>query len=1365
MKAGEDHAAKLMAALDAMQDAFCYYDSDDRLVLYNRALVDMYPALADIIKPGTKFEEFIHRGLERGVFKEGKPASWAAAAISEHQRSATSEAILELSNDRVILRRNLRAEDGGMLCISTDITDIKANERDLTAMKREAEAAQKRLRSAIDALDSGFVLWDAEDRLVVCNEAFRRQFSFLPNLKEGRRFDEMFLEFARSGAVNEAIGREEEWVAENAAKRREELGQEIVFQTHDNRWMARRDTLTEDGDRVGIRTDITEHKRHATALATANDRNEQLLTDFDLALGQMSMGVVLLNADLTAALINRAFYGIWKLEPGAVEVGDHFRKLMDINRHSGIYDVPDEGWEDYAESRLAEISAGNIEPRELKRADGCTLLYSVAALTGGKRLVCYYDITEMKDREAELARTVHMARLAEGVINSVSDPIFVKDHNLDFVLVNEAFANVFNTEPADMIGRKGGDYVTDVEVSEFEDSERLVLQTGKQYEKEEDYEENGEQLSRIVRKNIVRLPGEKDYVACRIFDVTELKRREREAEIARAQLEMVVESLPAGVLIYDRQNRLVVANRQVRDLLPEIEQTLQPGQYLHDYLRAAHTAGRLRRSGDAELDALYESDAEEWIRRYEALYELPHAVYERCYANGRWYKVIDMRTPEGIFIGVRVDITEQKEREAALQKSTHENEIYRSIIDNVPVAIYAKWPDLKMMYVNKVWSQMTGLSEEEAIGHTDGELFGPEGDQFMDDDRRVLRDRETIEFAEAATNPDGTARHQIARKSVMTANDGSLYLIGSTTDITELKNRESELQEARQKAELADRAKSEFLANMSHEIRTPMNGVLGMAELMAKTDLDSKQRTFVDIITKSGNALLTIINDILDFSKIDAGQLVLDPVPFALTEAIEDVATLMSTRAKEKDLELVVRVAPALHDTYVGDVGRIRQIVTNLVGNAVKFTEAGHVLVDVNGEDLGDGRNRLKISVTDTGIGIPREKLALIFDKFSQVDASSTRRHEGTGLGLAITQRLLGLMDGEISVESEEGRGSTFRISIELERAEQLEPERVVPVDVSGARVLIVDDNQINRSIYSEQMEAWGFDACAASGAVEGFKVLKAAADFNVGVDCIILDYQMPGMNGVEMARAMTQKPELADIPIIILTSVDHSLSGIAIKHTNIVTQLVKPVRSSQLLETVVAAIQKRRAGSLPHADHDLTGFKTMRADAPPAAPEPEQVPVEGERQANAAAAEQNRPPARGSSSGLDVLVAEDNEVNQLVFSQILGETDLAFELVGNGRLAVEAYKKHRPRMILMDVSMPEMNGHEATSAIRELEAGESTRVPIIGVTAHALKGDRERCIEAGMDDYLSKPISPKALLDKVKVWLYDEAGSATQTG
>ena len=314
-------------------------------------------------------------------------------------------------------------------------------------------------------------------------------------------------------------------------------------------------------------------------------------------------------------------------------------------------------------------------------------------------------------------------------------------------------------------------------------------------------------------------------------------------------------------------------------------------------------------------------------------------------------------------VGSSTDITDVKERENQLGESLRENEVFRSLIDNVPVAIYAKRPDLRLFYVNKGWSDLTGFSFAQAVGKTDAEIFGSDGEVFMEGDRAVLETRITQEIAETVTAPDGSLRYQIARKSATSATDGSLYLIGSTTDITELKQREQELEQAQRKAVLADRAKSEFLANMSHEIRTPMNGVLGMAELLAKSELTPKQKMFTDIIVKSGNALLTIINDILDFSKIDAGQLVLDPAPFNLAEAIEDVATLVSARAKEKDLELIVRVEPKCQEMFVGDVGRFRQIITNLLGNAVKFTDSGHVLVDVTGEKQ-DGATRLRVSVT-----------------------------------------------------------------------------------------------------------------------------------------------------------------------------------------------------------------------------------------------------------------------------------------------------------------------------------------------------------------------------------------------------------------
>ena len=561
-----------------------------------------------------------------------------------------------------------------------------------------------------------------------------------------------------------------------------------------------------------------------------------------------------------------------------------------------------------------------------------------------------------------------------------------------------------------------------------------------------------------------------------------------------------------------------------------------------------------------------------------------------------------------------------------------------------------------------------------------------------------------------------------------------------------LREARDSVEAARVRAETADRAKSEFLANMSHEIRTPMNGVLGMAELLARTDLDHRQSMFVDVIVKSGNALLTIINDILDFSKIDAGQLVLDNAPFQLAEAIEDIATLVSTRVAEKDLELIVRVDPTLPLSVVGDVGRFRQVATNLVGNAVKFTERGHVLIDVSGE-VRDEVLEVMVRVEDTGIGIPPEKLSAVFEKFAQVDSSSTRRHEGTGLGLAIASRLVEMMGGEMGVESEFGRGSTFWFSARLPVDEGAERVRPVPVDVSGARILAIDDNPINRQILTEQLRNWGFDCAAAESGLLGLAFLERAAELGATVDCIILDYQMPDLNGEEVARRIRLNPATADVPIVLLTSVDQIETSRMAVECGICAQLNKPARSSALLETVVSVLQmshaRRRGGEGP----SIAAVTPMRK---PAA-------VQEELRAPVAA-----PRAPGT---VDVLVAEDNEVNQLVFSQILDGLGVSYRIASNGRTAVELHRTVKPRVILMDVSMPEMSGLDATRAIREREKDTGVRTPIIGVTAHALKGDKERCLEAGMDDYLSKPISPKALMEKLRRWLSSDGENHVETG
>ncbi len=540
------------------------------------------------------------------------------------------------------------------------------------------------------------------------------------------------------------------------------------------------------------------------------------------------------------------------------------------------------------------------------------------------------------------------------------------------------------------------------------------------------------------------------------------------------------------------------------------------------------------------------------------------------------------------------------------------------------------------------------------------------------------------------------------------------------------------------RAEAADRAKSEFLANMSHEIRTPMNGVLGMAELLAKTELTPRQKTFTDVIVKSGNALLTIINDILDFSKINAGQLALEHEPFRLAEAVEDVTTLVSASAIEKNLELIIRVDPCLPAQVIGDVGRFRQILTNMLGNAVKFTERGHVLVDVSG-DVRGGVARLKVRVEDTGIGIPAEKLHTVFEKFAQVDGSSTRRHEGTGLGLAIAARLVDLMGGKIGIESEVGRGSLFWFTASMPVHSAEIADEAVPVDAMGARVLVIDDNPVNREILTEQLRNWGFDCAAAESGTIGLAFLARAAEIGATVDCIILDYQMPGMNGVDVARAVSSDPKMSHIPIVLLTSVDQiDLKRLTLDF-GIAGHLTKPARSAALLSTLVTVIQRdrgRREASVEKRAVDA-GLAHQPVTLRPS-------PIR----------EMPAPNGVGEAE-LDILVAEDNEVNQLVFAQILNGLDLTYRIVGNGRAAVEMHAAMKAKLILMDVSMPEMNGFEATIAIREAEAASGgARTPIIGVTAHALKGDRERCLESGMDDYLHKPISPDRLSAKIGSWL-----------
>ncbi|MDA0281818.1 MAG: response regulator [Planctomycetota bacterium] len=794
------------------------------------------------------------------------------------------------------------------------------------------------------------------------------------------------------------------------------------------------------------------------------------------------------------------------------------------------------------------------------------------------------------------------------------------------------------------------------------------------------------------------------------------EQRLRDSEALYASL---VESLPLNLFRKDLEGKLTFVNRRYSELLKSSEEQLI-GMTDYDLFPKA-------------LADKYTADDRQIVETRELFEDTEsHAGTDGSKLHVHVLKAPVYDAAKNVIgtQGIFWDVTDRYEAEAALER---ERFLLTSLLEKIPDNIFFKDRVGRYLRINHAMAQRLGLrSPEEAVGKSARDFFGEAyADQIHKDEQEIIQNGAPVVGEEELVNwPNGSQTWVSVIQMPLREDDGRIAgMFGLSHDISDQKLAQQAMQQARDAAEAASEAKSNFLANMSHEIRTPMNAIIGMTELVLDTKLAPIQREYLTMVQESGESLLSVINDVLDFSKIEAGRLELDSRPFSLRENVGDTLKSLAVRAHRGQIEVACHIAPDVPEFLSGDAGRLRQVVINLVGNAIKFTNEGEVVVDVANsvpdfaagtqwvqtqtEESAAESQWLHFQVRDTGVGIPEDKLQRIFDAFEQVDTSMTRRYEGTGLGLAICSRLVELMDGRIWVESEVNQGSTFHFTVRF----ALAPETFLlqagqrTASVEGKRILVVDDNATNCRILEEVLLNWLTRPTIVNGAAAAISAMEEAEADGQPFDLLLTDANMPDFDGFTLVEQLRARGDLTVPVIMMLTSSGRSGDVAKCAELGISDYLMKPIKQSELFDAIVESLGV-----------SVTVDESSSHGAGP----------------------------RPHSRSLNTLLAEDSIVNQRLATALLEKWGHQVTVASTGKAAVEMWQQGTFDVILMDIQMPEMDGHDATRAIRMDECRTGSHTPIIAMTAHALKGDEERCLAVGMDGYISKPIRAPLLYQKL---------------